>query len=68
MNVVHASDLVGSEKTPFSEEILLLYRAGIAVGDKSMKFNPMQKVTRAEITSMLTRLLHDEFKIELPKG
>ena len=56
------------ESTPFAEEILLLYRSGVAVGDVNMNFSPMQKVSRAEMVAMITRLLHDEFKIELPKG
>lgn len=56
------------ESTPFAEEILLLYRSGVAVGDVNMNFSPMQKVSRAEMAAMITRLLHDEFKIELPKG
>ncbi|MFR7760008.1 MAG: S-layer homology domain-containing protein, partial [Peptoniphilus grossensis] len=56
------------ESTPFAEEILLLYRSGVAVGDVNMNFSPMQKVSRAEMSAMITRLLHDEFKIELPKG
>lgn len=56
------------ESTPYAEEILLLYRSGVAVGDINMNFSPMQKVSRAEMAAMITRLLHDEFKIELPKG
>lgn len=56
------------ESTPFAEEILLLYRSGVAVGDINMNFSPMQKVSRAEMAAMITRLLHDEFKIGLPKG
>ena len=56
------------ESTPYAEEILLLYRSGVAVGDVNMNFSPMQKVSRAEIAAMTTRLLHDEFKIGLPKG
>ena len=37
-------------------------------GDVNMNFSPMQKVSRVEMAAMITRLLHDEFKIELPKG
>lgn len=57
-----------SSDTKFSEEILILYRAGVAVGDENMRFHPDDKVTRAEMAAMITRILHDEFKIELPKG
>ena len=56
------------ESTPYAEEILILYRSGVAVGDVNMNFSPMQKVSRAEMAAMITRLLHDEFKIGLPKG
>ena len=52
----------------FSEEILTLYRAGVAVGDKNMRFHPNEKVTRAEVAAMVTRILYDDYKIELPKG
>lgn len=52
----------------FSQEILILYRAGVVVGDQNMRFYPNDKVTRAEISAMVSRILYDEFKIELPKG
>lgn len=57
-----------NNNTPFAQDILTLYRMGVAVGDENMAFKPNEFVKRAEIAAMATRIMHDDFKIELPRG
>lgn len=54
--------------TPHHQEILTLYRMGVAVGDEWMRFNPDGYIRRNEAVALAIRLLYDDAKVELPKG
>lgn len=54
--------------TPHHQEILTLYRMGVAVGDEWMRFNPDGYIRRNEAVALAIRLLYDDSKVELPKG
>lgn len=54
--------------TPHHQEILKMYRMGVAVGDEWMRFNPNGKIRRSEAVALAVRLLLDETRVELPKG
>ena len=56
------------QTTPHHEEILRMYRMGVAVGDEWMRFNPDGKIRRNEAVALAVRLLLDETRVELPKG
>ena len=56
------------KRTPHHQEILTLYRMGVAVGDEWMRFNPDGKIRRSEAVALAIRLLYDDAKVELPKG
>lgn len=59
---------VANGNSAHADEILTLYRMGVAVGDDNMDFHPYDYIKRAEVAAMVNRLMHDENKIELPKG
>ena len=54
--------------TPHHQEILTMYRMGVAVGDEWMRFNPDGKIRRNEVVALAVRLLYDDARVELPKG
>lgn len=54
--------------TPHHQEILTMYRMGVAVGDEWMRFNPDGKIRRNEAVALAVRLLFDDARVELPKG
>lgn len=54
--------------TPHHQEILRMYRMGVAVGDEWMRFNPDGKIRRNEVVALAVRLLYDDARVELPKG
>lgn len=54
--------------TPHHQEILTMYRMGVAVGDEWMRFNPDGKIRRNEVVALAVRLLFDDARVELPKG
>lgn len=54
--------------TPYHQEILKMYRMGVAVGDEWMRFNPDGKIRRNEAVALAVRLLFDDARVELPKG
>ena len=54
--------------TPHHQEILKMYRMGVAVGDEWMRFNPDGKIRRNEAVALAVRLLFDDARVELPKG
>lgn len=54
--------------TPHHQEILKMYRMGVAVGGEWMRFNPDGKIQRNEAVAFAARLLYDEARVELPKG
>ncbi|MFR6436463.1 MAG: S-layer homology domain-containing protein [Peptoniphilaceae bacterium] len=56
------------KSTPHHQEILTMYRMGVAVGDEWMRFNPDGKIRRNEVVALAIRLLFDDARVELPKG
>lgn len=54
--------------TPHHQEILTMYRMGVAVGDEWMRFNPDGKIRRSEAVALAVHLLFDDARVELPKG
>ena len=57
-----------TEETLFATEILELYNRGLAVGDENMRFYPDQPIKRSEASAIVSRILFDYFRVELPKG
>lgn len=54
------------ESTPYAEEILALYIAGVVTGsDSSGSFLPYSEITRAELAAMLTRVVYPEKRATL---
>ncbi|MCM1150263.1 MAG: S-layer homology domain-containing protein [Butyricicoccus sp.] len=52
--------------TPYAEEILTLYIAGVVTGsDDSGSFLPYSEITRAELAAMLTRVVYPEKRVSL---
>lgn len=55
--------------TPYSYEILDLYRRGIAVGSDALyTFHPNDGIKRSEAAAFIARILAYDLRIELPKG
>ena len=53
-------------KTPYRSEILLMYRRGLLAGmDEAGSFYPDRSVSRAEIASLLTRVVEPETRLTL---
>ena len=43
--------------TPYSSSILMLYKAGIVMGDTTGAFFPANPITRAEASAIISRLI-----------
>ena len=57
------------ENSLYSENILALYRKGIVVGSNEyLAYYPDAFVKRSEVAAIISRILHSEMRIELPKG
>lgn len=57
------------ESTPFANEILDLYNKGIAVGSNEYyAFYPNSNVKRCEAAALISKILCQEMRTELPKG
>lgn len=55
--------------TPYSQEILKMYRLGAAVGsDDMLTFHPYDNVKRSEAAAMIVRIMNNEYRVDLPKG
>ena len=55
-----------TDKTPYRSEILLMYRRGLLAGmDEAGSFYPDRSVSRAEIASLLTRVVEPETRLTL---
>ncbi len=64
-NLRYLPDL--TEDTPYLEDILWLYRWGIAAGsDERGAFLPNQPVSRSEAAALMTRLVYGELRRDLP--
>ncbi len=58
-----------NEKTSFAENILALYRRGIATGsDERFTFYPDANVKRCEAATFISRILCYDMRVNLPKG
>ena len=56
-------------RTPFANEILSLYRRGIARGSNEYyAYYPDANVKRSEVAALITRILCYDLRIDLPKG
>ena len=57
------------EKTSFAENILYLYRRGIATGsDEYYTFYPNANVKRSEAATFISRIICYDMRVDLPKG
>ncbi|MGN1349569.1 MAG: S-layer homology domain-containing protein, partial [Anaerovoracaceae bacterium] len=55
--------------TPFANEILYLYRSGIAAGsDEHYTYNPNANIRRSEVSALISRICMLGERIDLPKG
>lgn len=59
-------DVDGS--TMYNQEILDMYRRGLAVGNDNMAYLPESNVRRSEASAFVARILREDLRIELPKG
>lgn len=53
-----------SEDDKYFEEILLLYRVGIVLGDEKGAFNPNKNITRAEVSAIVSRIVDLDERLE----
>ena len=58
-----------TSSTPYSDQILALYRRGIAAGsDEMYTYHPNDNIRRSEVSALVSRILCFDMRLELAKG
>ena len=47
---------------PYAEEVYTLYQAGILTGDAQGSFKPKNTITRAEVATIVCRMIYGDFR------